>query len=418
MWWFSGAVALCGGATLAIEQVWLISSTAQSTHASALVHPVILEQLQAGSHLGETFKFVNGFVLKGPDAQRYTASLQNTRGLTVEVDRVEQAGMVRRTQRGVSWAMSRIARGGPVRFDRPRAVLEPLTYSWTYNEDASGLGVTIYVLDTKVDPQIEDLQGRVRQVQVEDDAVGGRGHFGPYARHGATMAALAAGRIWGVAKHARIVSIAVMDGYTAMGPLDGVRGIEAALEDISRRREPAIMCGCWGLSRAVILDHAADQTTAARVPFLVAAGNLNEPAEMLSPQHSQSVFTVAGSTPTDQMMSWSNWGPTVDAIAPGHSIVVPLFDERGPRWTIDSGTSLSNALAVGIAASWLSQPPSQQWSQEHFYAWLRASGEHGALTHMAHNTPNILLRIRPGFELSNETLQMPADSDTGSSGIV
>ena len=79
---------------------------------------------------------------------------------------------------------------------------------------------------------------------------------------------------------------------------------------------------------------------------VAAAGNEDTDACNIVPARFSSVITVAATNSGDRLPSYTNYGPCVDLLAPGHNIMSASHsDENGELQ--DSGTSMSAGFVSG-----------------------------------------------------------------------
>ncbi|KAG6811945.1 hypothetical protein H0H92_005109, partial [Tricholoma furcatifolium] len=180
----------------------------------------------------------------------------------------------------------------------------PGEFTYNYN-GGDGKGVNIYILD---------FEGRAKWAD---------SHFGEGKKkrdmtgHGTHCACIAAGKTFGVAKKANILSVKVLNDDED-GTIEAlIAGIEWVMEHVARTNsEKSIISMSLAYAANDLLDEQAHK---------VSAGNKNEDAKDTSPARSPYVITVGASDIEDER--WvdseevgSNFGSIVDIYAPGMNI--------------------------------------------------------------------------------------------------
>ncbi len=231
------------------------------------------------------------------------------------------------------------------------------------HETATGLSITVAVLDTGVDQQQEALAGRLvpGHDYVDDDASpddrptgtdsDGDGVTDSAVGHGTFVT----GMVAMVAPDARIMPMRVLDS-------DGVGTVFAVAEALY----DAVAAGAdivnmsFGTSDKVeskvvskALKHAAKQG----VLVVASAGNDSD-SKPRFPASVDGVLAVAATNPGNAgLASYSNQGPWVDVAAIGNELVGPLPGNKYGTW---SGTSLSAPLVAGQLALLRSADPDRE----------------------------------------------------------
>nr|AJD23192.1 subtilisin-like protease [Onygena corvina] len=211
-------------------------------------------------------------------------------------------------------------------------------------DDSAGRGVTIYGVDTGIDINHDDFEGRARwgTNTADDDDADRHGH-------GTHTASTFAGAAYGIAKYSEIVAVKVL-GSDGSGSTSGIiAGIDYCVRDAQSRGilGKAAMNLSLGGGFSQANNDAVTRAQNAGIFVAVAAGNDNQDARRYSPASAPAVCTVASSTINDSKSSFSNWGPVVDIYAPGSDIVAARV---GGGSTTMSGTSMASPHVAGMGA--------------------------------------------------------------------
>ena len=290
----------------------------------------------------------------GKVTHRYHAAL---RGMAIELPAAAAAALARApsvalveqdqmmtasaTQSNPTWGLDRIDQ---------RAL--PLSASYTY--DATGAGVTAYIIDTGILFAHSEFGGRA-STGVDEITAGGTA--ADCNGHGTHVSGTVGGTTYGVAKSVSLVAVRVLD-CGGSGPNSGViAGVDWVT---ANHKSPAVANMSLGGSASSALDQAIANSVAAGVTYAVAAGNGNflgiaQNACNYSPSREPSAITVSATDASDTKASWANYGTCVDIFAPGVSITSSWY--TGGTNTI-SGTSMATPHVVGAAALYLEANPS------------------------------------------------------------
>ena len=231
------------------------------------------------------------------------------------------------------------------------AVSQPIPPGWglpwisdsggSYDNDASGENVDIYVIDTGIRDTHEDLAGRVRTIYSFDGA--------PYAltggqspTHGTSVAACAAGTKYGTAKHATIVNCRIdFMTSTIMKALDSI--LKDHLDKPDDR--PSII-NFSGSSMSSIIGDIFERLSQYGVVLVAAAGNSSE-AQPRYPARNIWVVAVGAINAQEQPAWFTN--KQCDVYAPGQNITTAsVFSDTST--TVISGTSFSSPYYAGLLA--------------------------------------------------------------------
>ncbi|KAJ4320634.1 hypothetical protein N0V94_003282 [Neodidymelliopsis sp. IMI 364377] len=286
-----------------------------------------------------------------------------------EVEHIEKRAYV--TQSSSTWGLARIshkAKGST---------------SYTYDSTA-GANTCVYVIDTGIYTAHPEFEGRATFLA----NYAGDGSNTDGNGHGTHCAGTVGSKTYGVAKKAKLFAVKVLDA-SGSGTNSGViAGINFVANDSKTR------AGCTsgvvgsmslGGAKSTAVNSAVANAVSAGVFMAVAAGNEAQNAANVSPASEPTAFTVGASDSTDKFASFSNFGSSVDIIAPGVSILSTWLN--GGTNTI-SGTSMATPHVAGLAAYILAFEGKQ--SPATLGARLQTLATKNAITSLPSGTKNYL----------------------------
>jgi subtilisin family serine protease len=297
-------------------------------------------------------------VLNGFAAALPAAALRGLRA-DGQVLRIERDGMLHfneTVQRNATWGIDRIDQ-------------RALPLSGDYRYELTGRGVSAYIMDTGIRFSHAEFEGRAvlgRDFALEDEPETTDPNQGPgedcYG-HGTHVAGTVGGRLYGVAKEVRLVSVR-MSGCTGFFPISrGLAALDWITADHLERRAADPLAGSvvnmsFGATFGDSFDDAIRAMIAVGVAAAVSAGNANQEdgACGRTPSRIAEAMTVGASDREDLRSSFSNWGGCVDWFAPGTGITSAGFRHDTEAYAMN-GTSMSAPHTAGVAALFLQANP-------------------------------------------------------------
>ncbi|ORE21432.1 serine protease 1 [Rhizopus microsporus] len=321
-------------------------------------------------------------------AGRFDESILNAIRQSDDVEFVEKDSMVyaNELQRNAPWGLARVSHVDPLNFKN----FEQYEY-----DPNGGEGVKVYVIDTGVNVNHVDFEGRaswghtVPSGDIDEDGNG----------HGSHCAGTIAGKRYGVAKKAQPVAVKVLRSNGSGTMQDVGAGVEwattqhikdkATAQKEGKKYKGAVANMSLGGGRSRFLERIVNGAVEAGIVFSVAAGNDNSDACDYSPAAAELAITVGASTIKDERAYFSNYGKCVDVFAPGLNI---LSIWRGSRYATNtiSGTSMAAPHVAGLAAYYLSledEPVEPKYIKDKI---LNTATE-GLLDRIPSDTPNLLI---------------------------
>ncbi|KAF2850134.1 subtilisin-like protein [Plenodomus tracheiphilus IPT5] len=211
-------------------------------------------------------------------------------------------------------------------------------------DSTAGAGTCAYVIDTGIDTTHPEFEGRATFLA----NFAGDGNNADGNGHGTHVAGTIGSKTYGVSKRAKLFAVKVLKA-DGSGALSGVlAGINYAANDAKKRNcKGAVANLSLGGGKSDSLNSAARNAVSAGLFLAVAAGNSAVDASGASPASEPTVFTVGATDSSDKWATFSNFGSSVDILAPGVAI---LSTWKSGGTAVLSGTSMATPHVAGLAA--------------------------------------------------------------------
>lgn len=204
------------------------------------------------------------------------------------------------------------------------------TFTLYDHHPAGGEGVDVYIIDTGINIDHVEFEGRASwgitiPQDVDRDGNG----------HGTHCAGTIGSRKYGVAKAASLIAVKVLGSNGSGTMADVVGGVLWAADQAAKKLAAAkaefaatgktkhkgsVANMSLGGGMSPSLNDAVNRAVESGMHFAVAAGNDNKDACSYSPASAEKAVTVGASTLGDDRAYFSNHGKCVDVFAPGECL--------------------------------------------------------------------------------------------------
>ncbi len=253
--------------------------------------------------------------------------------------------------------------------------------SMYFYQDLAGSDVWNYILDTGIDINNPEFEGRAFWGINVADSEPPEGCIHP---HGTHVAGTIGSKTYGVAKNTSLVSVKVL----SCSGSGSVSGIIKALDWVAKQdKKKKVINMSLGGGKSNALNSAVEQITNLGVVVVVAAGNENNDACEGSPSSSPNAITVGATDRNTIIAGFSNWGVCLDIFAPGVDILSTL---PGGKVGYMSGTSMACPHVSGVVSLVLDAYPDEKVDVKKISDFLQFGSTKGKIGGDLKNSTNYL----------------------------
>lgn len=215
--------------------------------------------------------------------------------------------------------------------------------------------VTVAVIDNGIDFKHPDL---LSQVLPPYNAVApaNSAYLGDHGTHvagiiGATKDNAIGGH--GINPNAKLLPIDVFNGKSGAFDFAIAQGILYAIEqDVD-----VINMSLGGYGESPLMEDAVKKAIKHGITIVAAAGN-ESTDEYSFPASFEGVISVGSTNDKNKLSSYSNYGPSVDVVAPGEDVYSTVYDaQKGATFVKASGTSMASPVVAGVVSLLKSKYP-------------------------------------------------------------
>lgn len=215
--------------------------------------------------------------------------------------------------------------------------------------------VKVAVIDSGVDFKHPDLKSQVLP-PYNAAAPANTSYPGDHGTHVAGI--IGAAKDNGIGGHginpkAKLLPIDVFNGKDGANDFVIAQGILYAIE----QGADVINMSLGGYGESPLMEEAVQKAIEKGVTIVAAAGN--ESTDNYSfPASYEGVISVGSTNDRNKLSSYSNYGPSVDLVAPGEDVYSTVHDEKkGSSFVKFSGTSMASPVVAGVASLLKSKYP-------------------------------------------------------------
>ncbi|KAH7245523.1 peptidase S8/S53 domain-containing protein [Fusarium tricinctum] len=250
-------------------------------------------------------------------------------------------------------------------------------------DDYAGTDMYAYVIDTGVRTSHKDFGGRAKAAWTN-----WKGDNSDTDGHGTHVAGTIGGKTYGVVKEATILALKVFKGDESDTSIV-LDAFNWAVNDIIKKDRTwrAVINMSLGGEKSTAFNKAVDAASKKGVVSVVASGNDGIDSAKESPGSASSAITVGAVDSNWAVADFSNWGKTVDILAPGVEIISTGHKSNTATATLD-GTSMACPHVAGLVLYAMSVEEVEGVAD--ITAWLKESATPKKITGNLRGAPNLI----------------------------
>jgi hypothetical protein len=289
------------------------------------IHKLKIDFSNQGERVGKPKKFFKHVILE--TEQSYDDVLRKQYVEDVVVDSKCSPSALDSSRTTYNWGLARISGSTDIT-------------TYRYDSELQGQDVPIYLIDNGVRVDHVEFEGRATTIHSFDSV-----DFDPDDFHGTGVGSIAVGKSVGVAPKAYLYSCRT--DYTTSSILAALDAAYDHYVNSASNKQAIFLCPFANEDPLLLKD--VFESLAANVIIIAGAGNDGQDIKKYPAGYSF-VLSVGATTKDDSIASFSNYGSSIDVLAPGDNIYIA--DSAGSNsYRTESGTSFSCPFVSGVVAS-------------------------------------------------------------------
>ncbi|KAL0479554.1 subtilase-type proteinase [Acrasis kona] len=255
-----------------------------------------------------------------------------------------------------------------------------LDHKYVYEGDGSG--VDVYIVDSGIDVNHKEFEGRAKWGYPND-------HQEDEMGHGTHVAGIIGSKTYGVAKKCTLIAVRVLGangGYSA----DILTGLSYIIKSAKKSGKPSVVnMSMTSFTPQKDINDAAAAVLKSGIAFVTASGNQGADSCRVSPSMVPGIMSVAASDKDDVYWESSNSGPCCKVVAPGVDVLSTCIKSEGLVCE-KTGTSMASPHVAGVLAQAYSTHKFEDVSAA--FEYVLSKSRRDVLKGDLKKTPNIFIK--------------------------